>query len=79
MFLNGGISPFAISRGKAFQAEEVIGQAFPEDRRLRMYLRQIPVSVIGVPWFQVCHLPDILVLAHETGHTWKPASIFMMN
>lgn len=69
VFLNGGISPFAVSRGKAFQAEQVIGEGFPEDRRLRQYLRQIPISVIGVPWFQVCHLPDALVLAHETGHT----------
>jgi hypothetical protein len=52
-----------------FQAEQVVNQAIPEDRQLQRYLRQLPIPVIGVPWFQIRHLPDALVLAHETAHT----------
>jgi hypothetical protein len=68
VFLNGGLSPFALSRNQMFQAEQVVGQAIPEDRQLQRYLRQLPIPIIGVPWFQICHLPDALVLAHETAH-----------
>jgi hypothetical protein len=68
VFLNGGLSPFALSRDQMFQAEEVVGQAIPDDRQLQNYLRQLPIAVIGIPWFQIRHLPDALVLAHETAH-----------
>jgi len=68
VFLNGGLSPFAVSRDQMFQAEEVFGQALPDDRGLYRYLHQLPIPVIGVPWFQIRHLPDALVLAHEAGH-----------
>ena len=69
VFLIGGRSPFALARDRAFQAEEVAGEFLPEDRRLQRALKQLPISVIGVPWYQVGHLPDALVIAHETGHT----------
>jgi hypothetical protein len=69
VFLNGGLSPFALARDRSFQAEEVAGEALPEDRRLLKALKQLPISVIGVPWYQVGHLPDALVIAHEAGHT----------
>lgn len=69
VFLNGGLSPFALSRDRAFQAEEVVGELLPEDRKLQRALKQLPISVIGVPWYQAGHLPDALVIAHETGHT----------
>lgn len=68
VFLNGGLSPFALARDRAFQAEEVAGELLPEDRKLQKALKQLPISVIGVPWYQVGHLPDALVIAHETGH-----------
>jgi hypothetical protein len=31
-------------------------------------LRALPIPVIGVPWFQIQHLPEMLVVAHEVGH-----------
>ncbi len=66
VFLNGGLSPFSISRGKTFQPEPVAGEVLnlnPED-----YLTKLPVPVVGVPWDQVSHLPAVLVIGHEVGH-----------
>jgi len=31
-------------------------------------LEHLPIAVIGVPWHQTAHLPDLPVVAHETGH-----------
>ena len=31
-------------------------------------VRLIPVALIGLPWFQVDHLPDAPLIAHEAGH-----------
>ncbi len=31
-------------------------------------LRGIPVALIGLPWFQLEHLPDVPLIAHEVGH-----------
>jgi hypothetical protein len=31
-------------------------------------LRRLPVPLIGLPWYQVTHLPDAPVIAHEVGH-----------
>jgi hypothetical protein len=30
--------------------------------------QQLPVPIVGVPWFQLYHLPDALVIGHEVGH-----------
>ena len=68
VFLNGGLSPFALSREDAFFAEDVPGEALA-GRTWDPVLRHLPIPVIGVPWYQTAHLPDLLVVAHETGHT----------
>jgi hypothetical protein len=31
-------------------------------------LKPLPIPLIGVPWFQIQHLPDVLILGHEVGH-----------
>jgi hypothetical protein len=31
-------------------------------------LERLPVALIGLPWFQVEHLPDVPIVAHEVGH-----------
>lgn len=67
VFLNGGLSPFAFDRDRAFRAEEVPG----EPLSLETYgpvLKNLPIAVIGVPWHQTAHIPDLPVVAHETGH-----------
>lgn len=66
VFFNGGVSPFSLSRGKSFQPEQVAGDVLnidPDD-----YTMKLPISVVGVSWNEVNHLPAVLVLGHEVGH-----------
>jgi hypothetical protein len=67
VFLNGGLSPFALSRDRAFRAEDVPGQPLAPET-YDAVLEHLPIAVIGVPWHQTAHLPDLPVVAHETGH-----------
>lgn len=67
VFLNGGLSPFALSRDKAFPAEIVPGEPLA-GKTYDDVLQRLPIPIIGVPWYQTAHLPDLPVVAHETGH-----------
>lgn len=66
IFLNGGISPFALPRVERYSAEEVPGE--PLDRSWQRVTRALPVPVIGIPWYQTDRIFDSLVIAHEVGH-----------
>jgi len=68
VFFNGGASPFSVSRDRAFEAEQVPGEPL-SGPALKKVLESLPIPVIGVPWHQVAHLPDALVIGHEVGHT----------
>jgi hypothetical protein len=70
VFLNGGSSPFTVPRGGAYAAENVPGESM-RTKEFEQALRCIPIPVIGIPWFQVKHLPDALVIGHEVGHDVK--------
>ena len=63
VFLNGGLSPFALSRDTAFPAEAVPGEPLA-GRTYEPILARLPIPVIGVPWHKVAHLPDLPVAAH---------------
>jgi hypothetical protein len=39
-----------------------------DTERLLEPLRRLPVALIGLPWFQIEHLPDAPIIAHEVGH-----------
>ncbi|WP_437723733.1 hypothetical protein [Sorangium sp. So ce861] len=67
VFFNGGSNPFVISRRSSFQAEAVPGEVFntPEFKEV---LKVLPIPLVGIPWFQVEFLPELLVVAHEVGH-----------
>ena len=67
VFFNGSASPFTLPRDYAFEAEAVPEEAI-ESERVMAVVRALPIPVIGVPWFQIQHLPEILVIAHEVGH-----------
>lgn len=67
VFFNGGSSPFTMPRDYAFQPEAVPGETIKTERVTEV-LRALPIPVIGVPWFQIQHLPELLVVAHEVGH-----------
>jgi hypothetical protein len=62
VFLSGVTTPFAISRGASYERE--VGRV----RDFRELVQKLPIPVVGVPWFQLRHLPDALVIAHEVGH-----------
>lgn len=74
VFLNGGWSPFAVSREQALDLDRpafgVAGGAVSwlETGAFHGVVRELPFPMIGVPWYQVRHLPDALVLGHEMGH-----------
>lgn len=59
-------APSALSRHAAYfrngRAQELYTEHFADE------LRSLPVPVTVVPWHQAGHLPDMLLLAHETGH-----------
>ena len=67
VFLSGlDTTPLALPRGASYE-HEVAGSRLTVDE-FRAVVQQLPVPVIGVPWFHLQHLPDVLVLAHEVGH-----------
>jgi hypothetical protein len=74
VFLNGGWSPFAVSREQALDLDRpafnVAGGtvAWLETGEFHSVVRDLPFPMVGVPWYQLCHLPDALVLGHEMGH-----------
>jgi hypothetical protein len=67
VFFNGGSSPFTVPRDYDFDAEAVPDEEIKTGGVLAV-LRALPIPVIGIPWFQIQHLPEMLVVAHEVGH-----------
>lgn len=66
VFFNGGASPFSLSRDRSFQPELVAGETLnidPEE-----LVSKLPIPIVGVPWQQISHLPEALVIGHEVGH-----------
>jgi hypothetical protein len=66
VFFNGGWSPFTWPRGTAYVAEAV-GDGL-EPAQFGETLRRLPIHMIGIPWFQIAHLPEASVIGHEVGH-----------
>jgi len=67
VFFNGGSSPYTMPQSLGYKAEVVAGEELQNVGSWEL-LKALPIPVIGIPWFQVQHLPDILVIAHEVGH-----------
>ena len=66
VFLSGEFSPFTHLRQSPFDVEDVAGALDSVDFLQVLYA--LPVPVIGLPWYQVAHLPDVVAIAHEVGH-----------
>jgi hypothetical protein len=66
VFFSNEASPFAQARHSVFEPELINQQG--DVRRLGEALLLLPIPVIGIPWFQVDHLPMAVVVAHEVGH-----------
>jgi hypothetical protein len=68
VYLNGGMSPFILTRDAGFQAEAVPRELIAGSD-FRRATSSLPFPVIGAPWNQVLHLPDALAIGHEVGHS----------
>jgi hypothetical protein len=65
-FFGTDTSPLALSRHAIYRrrgrAEDLYTSLFADE------LKSLPVPVTAIPWHQAGHVPDMLLLAHETGH-----------
>lgn len=66
VFLSGDFSPFTFARETPFEVPDVPGTLNSD--RFEAVLAALPIPVVGVPWYQVAHLPDAVLIAHEVGH-----------
>lgn len=67
VFFNGGANPYSMARQLPFWPERVQRDEITQAKFLNL-LDSLPVPLIGIPWFQVQHLPDALSIGHEVGH-----------
>jgi hypothetical protein len=66
VFLSGEFSPFTDVRGQELDVPEVPDALNSE--QFEEVVAALPIPLIGVPWYQVAHLPDTVLIAHEVGH-----------
>jgi len=59
-------TPFAMWRDRSYQF--ALGGVVPRRREAADIVKTLPVPMIGMPWVQLGHVPDLLFLAHEVGH-----------
>lgn len=67
VYFTGGTSPFLMPRGTPYVVEPLPDGSMREPEFTEA-VRLVPVALIGLPWFQVDHLPDAPLIAHEVGH-----------
>lgn len=66
VFFSNDASPFVQARNTIFEPEQIDDGGALGD--LGAAILMLPISVIGIPWFQLHHLPMAVVVAHEVGH-----------
>ena len=64
--LSGEFSPFTHLRETPFVVEDVPDALNTVD--FLGVVTKLPIPIIGLPWYQLVHLPDAAVVAHEVGH-----------
>jgi len=66
IFLTGEFSPYTHARAGHYEVEAIPDVLDSEE--FQAVAAALPVPVIGVPWYQVAHLPDAPLICHEIGH-----------
>ncbi len=66
VYFNGGASPFAVARHRAFEPHDVDREW--DSELFGDVLTNLPLPVVGLPWNQANRLPSMMCLAHELGH-----------
>ncbi|MER5266010.1 hypothetical protein ABTZ99_28380 [Actinosynnema sp. NPDC002837] len=64
--LSGEFSPFTHLRETPFVVEDVPDALDTAD--FLGVVTRLPIPIIGLPWYQLVHLPDAVVIGHEVGH-----------
>jgi hypothetical protein len=71
LYLNSTWSAFLRKRDTTFEKDIDAGKDAREmldEGDYRETLKRLPVPLLGLPWFQVGHMPSALMIAHEIGH-----------
>lgn len=71
VYLNATWSAFLRRRDRSFEKDVDAGKDardLLDDADYRATIAQLPVLLLGLPWFQIAHLPSALMIAHEIGH-----------
>ncbi|PWW25192.1 hypothetical protein JD79_04390 [Geodermatophilus normandii] len=58
--------PMTLARGDSIATE--IPPESLQSRTARALIRRLPLPVVAVPWYQLRHLPEALIIGHEVGH-----------
>ena len=66
VFLTGEFSPYTHARRTPYEVEPLTDVA--DSATFRAIAADLPVPVVGMPWYQVAHLPDAVLIGHEIGH-----------
>lgn len=67
VYFSGASTPLTMPRNWAYQAEHVADEEIQTDEFLNV-LKTLPISIISLPWFQIRHISDALLIGHEVGH-----------
>jgi len=72
VYLSSTWSPVLRKRDSRFQDEvrvglDASGEALHHPACLET-IQKLPIPLLGLPWFQVAHLPGALLIGHEVGH-----------
>lgn len=71
VYLNSTWSAFLRRRDSSFEKEVDVGKDARDvltEADYQAILKRLPIPFLGLPWFQVAHLPSALLIAHEIGH-----------
>jgi hypothetical protein len=68
VYFAGGTRPTLMPRGTPY-AVEPLPDGGMRPPAFAEAVRAVPVALIGLPWFQLTHLPDAPLIAHEVGHS----------
>ena len=65
-FYGIGSTPVALSRHSVYERAGAANRLYTAE--FAAELRSLPVPAIAMPWHQIGHVPDLMLLVHETGH-----------
>ena len=65
VFFTTDATPYAQARDMPFAPEGITSR---DALNFGAAILRLPIPLVGVPWFQLDHLPSAVVIAHEVGH-----------